>query len=71
VAETLHAKIRSHRFLAAGLELHVTVSIGIATFSSLDRLDAQHLILQADSALYRAKRSGRDRVCFDCESVPA
>jgi diguanylate cyclase (GGDEF)-like protein len=41
---------------------HVTISIGVATFPS-DSSDPIELIEMADSALYRAKREGRNRVC--------
>ncbi len=41
---------------------HITVSIGISTFPD-DSLDPIELVEMADSALYRAKREGRNRVC--------
>lgn len=40
---------------------HITVSIGIATFPD-DSSDPIELVEMADSALYRAKREGRNRV---------
>jgi two-component system, cell cycle response regulator len=40
----------------------ITVSIGISTFPD-DSLDPIELVEMADSALYRAKREGRNRVC--------
>ena len=46
----------------------VTVSIGVASFPA-DANDVQSLIEAADSALYKAKESGRNRVCsFESES---
>ncbi|HMJ08782.1 MAG TPA: GGDEF domain-containing protein [Pyrinomonadaceae bacterium] len=41
---------------------HVTISIGIAAFPD-DSSDPIELVEMADSALYRAKREGRNRVC--------
>lgn len=41
---------------------HVTISIGVACFPE-DAEDAIELVEMADSALYRAKREGRNRVC--------
>ncbi|QAU48469.1 EAL domain-containing protein [Bradyrhizobium guangzhouense] len=42
---------------------HVGLSIGIAVYPD-DGVDAATLLANADSALYRAKREGRGRVCF-------
>ncbi len=38
----------------------VTVSIGLALCSGADTLDVDELVRQADSAMYRAKRAGRN-----------
>ncbi len=46
--------------LPDGRQLHLTVSIGVATYDG--HPDYQHLIEQADQALYAAKSSGRNRV---------
>ncbi|NNE67827.1 MAG: GGDEF domain-containing protein [Pyrinomonadaceae bacterium] len=41
---------------------HVTMSVGISSFPH-DSTDPIELVEMADSALYRAKRSGRNRTC--------
>ena len=41
---------------------HVTISIGISSFPD-DSHDPIELVEMADSALYRAKREGRNKVC--------
>ncbi|MDH3493305.1 MAG: GGDEF domain-containing protein [Acidobacteriota bacterium] len=46
---------------ASGIH-HVTMSIGIASFPH-DSTDPIELVEMADSALYRAKRMGRNRTC--------
>lgn len=46
----------------------ITISIGIASFPN-DSLDPIELVEMADSALYRAKREGRNRVCVYQEAV--
>ena len=42
---------------------HVGLSVGVAIYPD-DGVDAATLLANADSALYRAKREGRGRVCF-------
>jgi diguanylate cyclase (GGDEF)-like protein len=48
---------------------HVTISIGIAAFPE-DSSDPIELVEMADSALYRAKREGRNRTCAYHELSP-
>lgn len=48
---------------------HVTVSIGVATFPE-DSSDPIELVEMADSALYRAKREGRNRVAAYRDLTP-
>ena len=64
-AENLRSNFMGHDFTLPSLNVHITISIGIASCTSFDRLDAQQIILSADNALYRAKRSGKNRVCFN------
>jgi diguanylate cyclase (GGDEF)-like protein len=68
-ADRVRAAIETHEFPATrrGSEEeprthHLTISIGVAAFPN-DASDPIQLVEKADSALYRAKRSGRNRVC--------
>ncbi len=66
-AERIRAEIEGKEFsvIRQGkpLEKHrVTISIGISLFPT-DSRDPIELVEMADSALYRAKREGRNRVC--------
>jgi diguanylate cyclase (GGDEF)-like protein len=62
-AERLRESIERYPFDASGEEpLHLTASIGVATFPS-PRVDStEDLFGRADEALYRAKSSGRNQV---------
>src|SRR3989449_3162526 len=68
-AERVRSSIENHEFSAvrrgSGEEPrthHITISIGVASFPD-DARDPIQLVEMADSALYQAKRSGRNRVC--------
>jgi len=65
-AERMRASIESHAFSVVqpgktSEKHHITVSIGVASFPD-DSSDPIELVEMADSALYRAKREGRNRV---------
>jgi diguanylate cyclase (GGDEF)-like protein/PAS domain S-box-containing protein len=63
VAERLRANVAgTDVVLEAGMPLHFTVSIGVARLEDRD-INLDILLNQADKALYRAKESGRDKVC--------
>jgi diguanylate cyclase (GGDEF)-like protein len=60
-AERIRAAVNDGKIKAYDASLHVSMSIGVATFPD----DAQHLdelLDKADWALYRAKKQGRNRV---------
>lgn len=62
MAEQLRAKVEELSFdLGTAHPLHVTVSIGLATWP-LHAGDALELVAAADAAMYRAKQSGKNRV---------
>lgn len=70
VAERIRAAVEVAAISYAGRTLGtVTVSIGAATRRPSDRAAGSACLMDAaDNALYRAKRTGRDRVC--CDQVP-
>jgi diguanylate cyclase (GGDEF)-like protein len=58
LADKLRAEVAATDFAGAG---KVTCSMGVAEWNAGESLDA--LCQRADAALYRAKETGRDRVC--------
>ncbi|MBF0572348.1 MAG: diguanylate cyclase [Desulfamplus sp.] len=57
IAEEIRTKIESYTF---DIGNSVTLSIGVSTYKFMDSIDT--LIARADSALYDAKRSGKNKV---------
>ena len=45
-----------------GKELHITASIGVIEYKASDTEDT--LLQRADQAMYKAKESGRNKVCL-------
>ncbi|PJY95129.1 sensor domain-containing diguanylate cyclase [Pseudomonas donghuensis] len=63
VAEKIRSKTEALAFTYAGQPIHLTASIGLSNLQADDTLHS--LIARADHALYRAKQSGRNRVCSE------
>lgn len=61
-AERLRRAVETQAFRAAGKDVHVTISVGVASHPSTAVESADALIREADRALYRAKQAGRNRV---------
>ena len=63
LAERVRQLVDGAVFEHDGNSLMVTISIGVSTWTVSDRDDFEELIRRADTALYRAKEQGRNRVC--------
>lgn len=68
-AERVRVALAQHEFPATRMDSpndhathRITISIGVAAYPD-DATDPIQLVELADSALYRAKRSGRNRIC--------
>ncbi len=74
-AERVRTAVEQHEFQIARHDLpaenqtyHLTISVGVAAYPD-DAKDPIQLIELADSALYRAKRNGRNRMCAYRHSI--
>ncbi|MFP5519333.1 MAG: GGDEF domain-containing protein, partial [Bdellovibrionia bacterium] len=62
--ERLRSAIENTTFVNGKDSINLTVSLGFAVAGSYEKIDSKDLVRNADHALYDAKRSGRNRVCF-------
>jgi diguanylate cyclase (GGDEF)-like protein len=75
-AERVRFAVAQHQFSASAGETfdskthQITISVGVAAYPD-DAKDPIHLIELADSALYRAKRNGRNQICAYRPSLAA
>lgn len=64
IAERVREAVANKTFPLPGhRNIHITVSIGVATYPAIPN-NEQGLLTEADKALYKAKESGRNRVCL-------
>lgn len=70
VAERLRLAVADNPFTSGELTISLTVSIGMANTDSHVSLTPEALVRIADSALYRAKNNGRNRVEVDPDYLP-
>jgi diguanylate cyclase (GGDEF)-like protein len=53
-------------YQVAGYTIAMSASIGVAVYAG-DSLTASQMMSRADSAMYRAKRAGKNKICFNDE----
>lgn len=51
-----------------GIEIKISISLGITYFPQQELVDADQLLRQADHAMYQAKSSGKNRYCVFAET---
>lgn len=66
-AERIRKKVAKESFAGDGETIQVTVSVGVASYPK-DGDDSQSIIRHADTALYKSKESGRNRVVLAGET---
>ncbi len=70
IADELRGTLAAHEIEAGGSPMRLTASVGIALYPEHGE-EVEDLLARADTAMYRAKEQGRDRVCvFSEEAAP-
>lgn len=64
LAERIRKEVEEHHFLIRGIEREskITISVGVANYPE-DASSQKELVRAADTALYAAKRIGKNRIC--------
>jgi diguanylate cyclase (GGDEF)-like protein len=70
VAERLRLAVADNPYISGELTISLTISIGIANTHSNMSPSPEALVRIADSALYRAKDNGRNRIEVDPDYLP-
>lgn len=70
VAEAMRRAVETKELLVGGRPMHFTASFGVAEFDGIE-LNMAGLLSRADSALYHAKHTGRNKVVFADDAIPA
>lgn len=68
IAERVRQSFTNHRFVSPAGDFNITVSAGVANATE-GQSDFSMLLRQADTALYEAKREGRNRIIFFVEKT--
>ncbi|MDR1193303.1 MAG: diguanylate cyclase [Peptococcaceae bacterium] len=64
IAESIREEVKQLSFMSASGSFGITISIGVAPVDYSREQNFEELVGEADTALYDAKNSGRDRVCI-------
>ncbi len=62
MAERIRSKIEKYMFNVSDKQINCTISVGVATAPDKNIISSEDLLESADRALYKSKRSGKNRV---------
>ncbi|MCB9850360.1 MAG: HDOD domain-containing protein [Phycisphaerales bacterium] len=65
IGKRILERIRAVDVSSLGLPQRVTCSVGVAWTDLINTRAAEDMIAHADSLMYRAKRAGKNRLCFE------
>jgi diguanylate cyclase (GGDEF)-like protein len=64
VLEEVCRRLRQHEGMVPSQPVRVTASFGVTSMNGRRAVSGIELLQEADQALYRAKESGRDQICY-------
>jgi diguanylate cyclase (GGDEF)-like protein len=64
VAERIRRAIQNRRVMAQQQRIELTASLGVDIYTHRQADSPEQFVARADQQLYRAKQSGRNRVCY-------
>ena len=70
IAERIRERVENTRLPVDNHFVQITISLGVSTFDNTQMLSFDSLLTQADRALYKSKRTGRNRVTVWVEEMP-
>ncbi len=70
LAERLREAVARLQFISGKVNVPVTISLGVAQARPDESIDGSGVVRRADTALYAAKKAGRDRVAVDGQLPP-
>jgi diguanylate cyclase (GGDEF)-like protein/putative nucleotidyltransferase with HDIG domain len=71
VAERMLEKFRTQIICPGSFYIQTTISIGLCHMTPKPGQTADRFLIQADRALYRAKQTGRNKICMADELIPS
>ncbi len=69
VAERMLEKFKNEVLCKGTYDLRATISVGACQMKAAPNQTADRFLIQADRALYRAKQTGRNKICFADEPM--
>ena len=64
IAERMAERFRTEVICKGSYDLRMSISVGVCHIASGAEPTADRFLIQADRALYRAKQTGRNKICF-------
>ena len=64
IAERMVERFRTEVICKGSYDLRMSISVGVCHIASGAEPTADRFLIQADRALYRAKQTGRNKICF-------